>query len=69
MAYPRTCQICGLGPCQKEPGLVRYTDAASLAGQIADKVYPHHFDQRRRDELAALLTAFADEIKRSAIEP
>jgi alkanesulfonate monooxygenase SsuD/methylene tetrahydromethanopterin reductase-like flavin-dependent oxidoreductase (luciferase family) len=46
-----------------------YRDAADLAAQIAAKVFPHVADRPRRDELAALLQAFAAEIKRSAIEP
>jgi hypothetical protein len=46
-----------------------YEDVADLAAQIAEKVFPHNFDRQRRDELTALLQAFAAEIKRSAIEP
>ena len=68
-AYPRTCALCGLGPCQREPAPVHYTDAADLAVQIAETVFPHNLDRLRRDGLATLLTDFAAEIKRSAIEP
>lgn len=67
-AYPRTCALCGLGPCQQEPP-VRFKDAAGLAVQIAANVWPHIQDRQRRDELTVLLVAFAAEIKRSGIEP
>lgn len=73
--YPRTCARCGLGPCAvpaaaeiDAPGPA-YRDATDLAAQIAAKVFVHVVDRPRRDELAALLAAFAAEIKRSAIEP
>lgn len=67
--YPRICALCCLGPCQKGQAATRYTDVADLAAQVAAKVLPHAFDRERRDALAALLAAFAAEIKRSAIEP
>jgi hypothetical protein len=70
-AHPRTCALCGLGPCtkQKLTPRVAFTGADDLAEQVADKVFYHNLDRGRRDELAALLKAFAAEIKRSAIEP
>lgn len=69
--YPRTCALCGLGPCQRErtPPPVRYANAGDLAAHIAEKVYPHIQDRQRRDEIAELLTLFAAEIRRSTIEP
>lgn len=71
-AYPRTCSICGLGPCSKEraplePAQPR--DAAGWAIEIAATVFPHNLDRQRRDELTVLLASFAAEIRRSAIEP
>lgn len=66
--YPRTCALCGLGPCPMEPA-PKEIDAAHLAIQIAATVLPAAADRQRRDELTALLVAFAAEIKRSAIEP
>lgn len=40
-----------------------------LASAIAAKVFPDPNDRERRDELKVLLVVFAQEIKRSAIEP
>jgi hypothetical protein len=45
----------------------RKTETGSLAEAIAIKVFPHHVDRQRCDELETLLVAFAAEIKRSAI--
>lgn len=42
---------------------------AVLAGQIAEAVFPRLMDTSKRDELRTLLIVFAEEIKRSAIEP
>ncbi len=47
----------------------RYRDASALAEEIARVVFPHYFDDAKRDKLIALLKKFAAEIKRSAIEP
>lgn len=71
MSYPRTCAVCGLGPCQQErdPPPVRYANAGDLAAHIAEKMFPHIQDRQRRDGLTELLTLFAAEIRRSAIEP
>lgn len=66
--YPRTCQMCGLGPCKREPATVRYTGTLDLAAQIADVVFPHSLDRLRRDQLTVLLGTFAEEIERNAIE-
>ena len=44
-----------------------YTDV--LAGQIAEAVLPRLMDASRREELRTLLIVFAEEIKRSAVEP
>lgn len=68
-AYPRTCAVCGLGPCRNGPPPPRYKDADDLAEQIASKIFSHNIDRARRDELATLLHVFAAEIKRSAVEP
>ena len=46
-----------------------YRDAADLADQIARKIWEGIESPANRDRLAQLLTAFAAEIKRSAIEP
>jgi hypothetical protein len=40
-----------------------------VAALIAAAVFPLTHDAERRDSLAALLAAFAAEIRRSAIEP
>jgi hypothetical protein len=63
---PRTCALCGLGPCRTNPEPARQ-DAAALAVVIAAAILPN--DRARRDELMTLLAAFAAEIKRSATEP
>jgi hypothetical protein len=66
---PRTCGVCGLGPCRDDPPSTRPATADDLAARIAATVFPHVQDQQRRDSLADLLFAFAAEIRRSAIEP
>jgi hypothetical protein len=68
---PSLCAICIFGPCEKKQtsAPVRYTDVHNLSANIAEKIFPHISDRERRDELAYLLTVFAEEIKRSAIEP
>ena len=68
---PSLCAICVMGPCEKEPARavpVRYTDVRDLAENIADKIFPGGRGTDHRNELAYLLTVFAEEIKRSAIE-
>jgi hypothetical protein len=69
--HPRTCVLCGLGPCAKErtPPPVRYADASDLAEAIASAIYPYSQDRDRHEKVAYLLTLFAAEIRRSAIEP
>lgn len=47
---------------------ITYRDAADLAEQIAAAFFPEEYLVMRREELAALLTAFAAEIRRSAVE-
>ncbi len=70
-ARPRFCEICGLGPCRIEaaPSPARPVTADDVAALIAAAVFPLTHDAERRDSLAALLAAFAAEIRRSAIEP
>lgn len=48
---------------------VRYADVADLAAQIAKVIYPYPQDQHRQETLTYVLTLFAAEIRRSAIEP
>ncbi len=67
--YPRTCALCGLGPCQRKPGHTQYVDANTLAIRIASNVHSLATDRQRRDELTVLLAAFAAEVRRSVIEP
>ena len=40
-----------------------------LAHNIAQVVFPHHFDAQAQAALKELLVQFADEIHREAIEP
>lgn len=47
---------------------VAYQESDKLAIAIAKKVFPNERSERAR-ELAKLLCDFADEIRRSAIEP
>lgn len=42
---------------------------AELVEAISNTIFPHNFDHSRRVDLNNMLLAFADEIKRSAIEP
>ena len=56
------------------PPTVTYQNSADLAEQIATIFYPVEetplwLSRKRRAHLTALLTAFAQEIRRSAIEP
>lgn len=69
LAYPRTCMMCGFGPCQRGLSPQRPYDMNDMALKLANKIFPHYFDQTVRDELATLLREFAAEIRRSAIEP
>lgn len=68
--YRRTCVLCGLGPCAKErtPPAVQHADAADLAAQIAAVMYPYPQDRERLEKVTYLLTLFAAEIRRSAVE-
>lgn len=53
---------------EDQPDVV-YVDAADLAEQIGRVIYPYPQDYGRQQKLVRLLTLFADEIKRSAVEP
>lgn len=64
------CKIfnCGL-PASAEVHQPPPKTLDDLAGECADKVFQHVSDLRSRDALRAALIAFAEEIKRSTVEP
>lgn len=64
-AYPRTCAVCGLGPCREAPPSPHIPGDATIEEEIANVVFPHVSDRQRRHDLAELLTVFAGRIRQS----
>lgn len=56
-----------MSDCEFTP--IQFRDAADLAGQIAKLIYPYPQDGQKHDRLEHLLALFANEVRRSAVEP